>query len=359
MIGGGLIVAYDLIHFLHTCNLAEIVVVCPANKKFAQLPKSLKRILTPSWYLKPYMRWKLDFIWLPKTIRDFNPDLLITLSNLPARVSCPQLMVNDNAFINQQKIKSLGLPLSSTIRHYIRKKLFWNRINFISFLLVQTEHEKERFKQFKRKLPPIEALPQLLPSHLDYQPVKHIKLPEKPVDTIRLACIAYDWPHKNLKILSELLQHVHKSDNAIELILTVNEKKSLQSGVLKLLESKNLQNHYINVGNVAANKVVSLIRQCDGVILPSKLESLSLNYLEAWFCEKPLFVSDRPFSRLTCQDAATYFDPESAADIFKTIINSFNDQNKLQSMVAEGNKKLEKWDYSNAYEQLIIKCLES
>ena len=356
MIGGGLIVAFDLIKFISSANLADIILICPRNKKFDQLPDNIKRLYSPRNYLRPQLRWMLDFFWLPKKIKRERPNLVITLSNLPTRTKLVQLMVNDNAFVSQKSINDLKLSRRTTFKHKIRKKLFWSRLRYVNLLLVQTALEKERFERFNKKLPPIEVLPQLYPSHLNAPANTNLKLPVKQNGSIRIACVAYDWPHKNLNVLSEMLELAKNTNINIEVIFTVN-KKAQKSGILKILNNKQLNDYYINVGNIAPNKVASLINQCDGVILPSLIESLSLNYVEAWHCEKPLFLADRPYARSFCKNAAIYFDPYNAFDLLEKLINYFNNPNTIWPITSNGKEIAQHWAYNDKYERLIKSLL--
>jgi hypothetical protein len=276
------------------------------------------------------------------------------MGNLPARTKVKQLMFNDNAFVSQKNLNEIPLTWKNLAKHTLRKKIFWNRLKFVDILIVQTNTELNRLKSFHKKLPNIHVLPPLFPIHLKDNSSIKFNLPKKNKNTIRLACIAYYWDHKNLEILADLLDLASKQHIPLQIIFTLNSMKI--KGGKKLIHklSPHIRSGYaLNIGNLSPSKVASVIMQCDGVILPSLLETFGLNCLEAWHCQKVFFVADRPYAKEICQNAAVFFDPLDANDILAKIIGTFKNEPLQQKIIARGNTHIQKWHYNEAYISLI------
>lgn len=358
-IAGGLVVTIDLIQLLNELTRYELIIISPSIKKFQKLPSTIEKIYTPDILLRPVLRWWLDFIWLPRMMRKYKPHLLITMGNLPARSRYPQLMLNDNAFVSQKNYAGIPLTRGERLKHAIRKKLFWSRMRYVNRLVVQTQTEKTRLESFGRKLPKIEVIPPLIPSHLRLDRESDILLPRRKKGTIRLLCLSYYWKHKNIKILTKVLQLASDSNYPLQLVFTLNDKrvkggKKLVRQLTPFIDNE----HAINVGNIPGARVKSLIEQCDGLILPSIIETFGLNSLEAWHCNKPFFVADKPFAREVCQNAAKYFDPFDADAIFLAIKEVFSKEEVREKLILNGTSLIKNWDSSKKYLALITNSLD-
>ncbi len=358
-IAGGLIVAFDMVKWLVEAGTYEIVVVCPDLKKFRRFESSCRLIFTPAHLLRRVFRLWLDWVWLPKTIRRVSPELIITLGNLPARSHFRQIMFNDNAFVTEKSLGSIPLQLGERVKHRLRKWMFLRRMRFLNLIVVQTHTELNKLLALPGFHLPAKVLSPLLPYHL-HENHDTFPLPERSTPAIRLACVSYYWSHKNLEILSEVLNLAHKQQVALQIVFTLNEKK-VRGGkkLVKKLQPWLNNGSAINVGNIAASRVIALIDQCDGVVLPSLVETFGLNCLEAWFAEKPYFVSDLAFAREVCGDAAVYFNPLDASDIVNKIVQTFGNEAIVKNLKAEGRKKITQWNHDAEYLELLQEIMVS
>lgn len=359
-LAGGLVVSLDLIHLLAKSGAYKLVLLCPKIKSYVELPNAIQKVYTPNYLLKFYFRWVLDFIWLPERLQRTAPNLVLTLGNLPARTLLKQLMLNDNAFVTQKKLSEIPLSFSNKLKHGLRKYLFWKRLHFVDCLLVQTQTEVNRLESFNRPLPEIKKLAPLLPKHLTAKPDPKPFLPKQEEGVIRLLCLSYYWDHKNIDILKDVLELAKQKKEKLQIVFTLNEKK-VKGGkhLVRSLNSFLTDGSAINVGNVKAEAITTLIDSCDGLILPSLLETYGLNSLEAWHGEKVFLVADRPYSREVCSDAAVFFDPNNAKEILNKILEVFYDRDKVDGLIAKGQKQLAKLPKSERYISVIEEALRS
>ena len=83
--------------------------------------------------------------------------------------------------------------------------------------------------------------------------------------------------------------------------------------------------------------VPSLYKQCDGLLMPTLLESFSGTYVEAMYHQLPIFTSDIDFASGVCKDSAFYFNPFDEVDILNKLLL---DKEAQEKKVAEGIKVL-------------------
>lgn len=355
-IGGGLLVATDLIKAICKNPDYSVTLVCPPVSVYQKLDVPARKIFVPAVFLKFYSRWWLDFFWLQKIIKRDSPDLVITLGNLPAICRCRQIMFNDNAFVSENSLSGFNLTKREFLVHFARKFIFIRRLRFIQLLIVQTELEKDKFEKNLKKPPKIKVLAPLFPSHVAIDSDIEISLPVIEKHAIRLGCISYVHGHKNISVLVDVLEAAKKIDFPLQIIFTLSPMKSAFTRKLaKKLKPYIQSGLAYNLGKVRPTNIPGLIRQIDGLILPSLNESYSLNYIEALNFKKHLFVSDRLFARKICSNHAWYFEPTSPSDIIKSIVDVFSNEAKrnktgglpLEQIIPIGNIS-ELYDIINA-----------
>lgn len=326
-IGGGLIIALDIIRCLYENPNYKITLLCPDFSIYRKFQPDLEKIFVPRKLVRFYNRWRLDYFWLRNKINTCNPDLLISLGNLPAITNFPQIIFNDNAFVSQKKMTGFQLTMREYISHRLRKFIFHNRIKYVQQIVVQTNHEKNKFEENFNKLPPIKILPPLFPSHISQSMYSPFVLPVKKEKQIRLGCLSYVHGYKNISILSEVLDLAKKDDFPLQIIVTLSPyKTTLYKKTYKLFKKHFNSERAIDLGKIKPEQITGLIEKLDGLILPSLNESYSINILEALHFKKPLFISDREFAREICKDNAIYFNPNLPSDIYSKIYSALPDK---------------------------------
>jgi glycosyltransferase involved in cell wall biosynthesis len=203
---------------------------------------------------------------------------------------------------------------------------------------VQTQLEKERMKARFNKLPKIELMPPKLPYSFLGEPLqaKPLDIYNKSDSYIRIACLSHYFDHKNIELLYKAANYCAEKDLPFQFLLTVESKQGRKARkLITRIEKNNCSDHIVNVGKIRRRKIKEFVYQIDALVLPSLIESFSLNLVEAWHFQKPLFISDRPFARRVCNDAAIYFSPNDPKDLVIQI-------DKLFSQPKEKNKLLEK-----------------
>ncbi|PMG97749.1 glycosyltransferase [Vibrio breoganii] len=128
------------------------------------------------------------------------------------------------------------------------------------------------------------------------------------------------YPHKNFEVFKKIKEK-YRSNIIIYVTLTEQRYNELFSGY---------EDYIYNIGPVKVSECKYLYENVDAIIQPSYLECFSANYVEAIYCGKPLLVSDLPFARGICKEAAFYFEVGNS--------NESEGLNKLLELIVNRNQ---------------------
>lgn len=154
--------------------------------------------------------------------------------------------------------------------------------------------------------------------------------------------------NKNIMLIPKIAKEF--KDNSIDyhFILTAPEDYSfLHKEFLNLCKTFKVENMISIVGNVRKEQLKSLYQQMDFIFLLSKLESFSNNIIESYFFRVPLVVSDEPWARQLCKDAAIYVDRDNPKSIYNEVIKIINDNNELAKLLEKGDNNLKNYPTLN------------
>lgn len=172
--------------------------------------------------------------------------------------------------------------------------------------------------------------------------------------------------HKNKRIdlLPEIIYRANLiNDLKFRLVTTLDEKSGYYKNIKEKIEELGLEKFYLNLGVVSPSVVGSLLKQVDGVVNISLLESFSNNWVEAWASCKPLIATDADWCRSSCGGGAIYINPLNSRDSADILSSYFADSGKIDFIVKSGKKILETLPSTNErhrmYENLIIDKMKS
>jgi len=179
----------------------------------------------------------------------------------------------------------------------------------------------------------------------------YIKLPTKSEEEFRLLLISHNYPHKNLKIIKQILAFLNEIN--VKFILTIDEKNYHE--LFQELDSDKI----INLGPVKQKSCPSLYKQCDAMFLPTLLEVFSASYPEAMKMKKPILTSNYSFAKDVCKDAALYFDPLDPEDIAKKIKQLIEDKSLQNELIEKGTKRLQEFETARTRAEKYIEICET
>lgn len=177
----------------------------------------------------------------------------------------------------------------------------------------------------------------------------YIQLPEREKNEFRCLLISHNHPHKNLKIINQVIPFLEKYN--IKFVLTVDDES-----YSSLFPDKPKQ--IMNLGPVSQKACPSLYDQCDALFLPTLLEVFSAAYPEAMKMEKPILTSNYSFATDVCQDAAMYFDPLDPKDIAEKIKQLVNNKALQDALVEKGTKRVKEFETARSRAEKYVALCE-
>lgn len=225
---------------------------------------------------------------------------LFSLSDLPV-----PFVKNQILFVNQANLISpiINKYSSKSIIFVIKRFYFRIFIKKVSRIFVQSVHmKKSLIRTYRIKSNHINVLD--IPIQLTKKKFKNNKN-----NTIRLLYPANHYLYKNHKIISDMLSANPIKNLLIYFTATISEfKKYKHIKSIKRIDYYSYKNTY------------KIYNKFDGLIYPSKIESLGLPLKEALYFRMPILCSDLPYSRELLKKYAYYFNQESANSLRKTIL---------------------------------------
>ena len=333
LLSGGMIVATDIIEELLEKSNYKMIVCAPDTQRYSRFQQKCAFLPVPKLILSPFFRWVLDSFWLPYAIRTLQPDIVFSITNLPAKTKFKQLFYHDNAFITNDSSK-INLSGKTKIKHRLRRSLFIRRCNYVTSFIAQTELEKKKLSAILPEQKEIHVISPLVPLHL-----KKSEKKEKPVNPFKkIFYPARYYPHKNIEFILEISKCIEPSIAELKFYITIDPSQG--AGAKKLLKGIEKFNTIFNLGELSPEQVANTMQEMDAVILPSKLETFGLNSIEAWYFNKPLLAADLPYAQSTYGDSAIYLDTDNPQKSFNEIVRVVNNNSEVNKLVNAGRMKL-------------------
>ena len=140
-------------------------------------------------------------------------------------------------------------------------------------------------------------------------------LPETP----KLLCLSSFATHKNVRILADVAERLLSRNINVKILLTLDNQDKEVKSFLKRIQESELNSILINIGVLTPSEVESWINECDALLLPTKLETFGLPFMEGLSRGKPILTSDLAFAREVCQTGTIFFNPDNPDDITEKI----------------------------------------
>ena len=123
------------------------------------------------------------------------------------------------------------------------------------------------------------------------------------------------YPHKNIKIVFKALKKLPQFS-----LKLVGARNIFQQQTRDLSKKYQVKEQVEFLGKLSDQELIKLYQQSYALIFPSLSEGFGLPGLEAMAIGLPVIASDIPIFREIYQDAATYFDPNSAEELIETVL---------------------------------------
>ena len=295
--------------------------------------------------------------YLPKLIKSLEIDVIFNLADIPIPAkNVKQVFMFDwpYAVYPESSVWKI-MDLKSFIIRKIKLFYFKNFLSSISHWVVQTNAIKNRLKSIYNAQN-ITVIPNAVTlEHTQKTTFHDFQLPKGTL----LLCLSRYYPLKNLEIFIPLAEEIKKRGLNYKIIITIDESQHRKvKSFLSLIKNCGLDSIIINIGPVEVKNAPSLYEQCDGLLMPSLIETYCNPYVESMYHKRLILTSDMDFSREVCGDAAIYFNPLNHLSILEAIEKVYSNDILKEEKIRQGSMKIEKihsWNklvkmYSNIIE---------
>ncbi|MDA9279162.1 glycosyltransferase [Schleiferiaceae bacterium] len=254
---------------------------------------------------------------IPYLIRKHNFKKCINFGDVAIRTSIYQVLYFDWPYaVYPDSTVWNNMSSLDYIRRTLKLRMFKSDLRFIDHYIAQTRAMEKR----------LVSILQIPKDVITVIPMGYRRTSEnligKRCDTFEgyLLYPTKNYSHKNVEILIELAQILKKEKSSIRLITTADSFLGMsKTKSMRLLIELGIEDYLSLTGWISTDSLEDLKKNSIGFILPTLLETYGIPYIEAMELEKPIFTTDMDFSRVTCRDAALYFDPFSAEDMYEKI----------------------------------------
>lgn len=349
--GGGKTVAVNIIRQLIKVVGNNYLLIVPNDSSYDEFieEENIHKTIVPNKFTKIYFKVFLNSVYLKNHVKNYKPDLVLSLGNIAIPTSLPQiLLIHQPYFAYRDSIVWKRLPIKFLI---FIKLMVWQisrNIKYAELILVQTEAMRKRIARHyslsKKQMG-------LLPNAVNLAGLSKVNirsLEEKNNECIKLLFLSKYYPHKNFEILLPLANEIKKRGLKISITITLDETESLDTKVfINQVKNQNLNDVLLNIGNVSFENVPKVYEEHDGFFMPTLLESFSGTYIEAMYYRKPIFTSNMDFATEVCKDAAYYFDPLQVENIINVIVTGFQNTQIMEEKISKGKlycSEFKNWD---------------
>ena len=355
--GGGKSILDNYLKLLVKSDLKDNYFILTPNKK--EYEKYANDFITivdiDELYKKLYMVFiRYEFI-LPKLVKELNIDIIFNLSDVPIKAkNIKQIFLFDWPYaVYPESIVWKKMDRFSAFERKLKLYFFKKYLPFVTTMIAQTQTIKKRLSDIYG-LENIKIVPNAVSlDNMDGGIYKDFNLP----DGIKLLYLCVYFPHKNLEIFIPLAKKIKEQNLDFKIIITIDESQHIRvKPLLDKIKEENLNDIIINIGPVKMENVPSLYKQCDGLLMPTLLESFSGTYVEAMYHKIPIFTSDIDFAHDVCKNSAFYFNPLDPDDILKNLTNAF--PNNITTNIENGSIILKKFRGWDEVINLIVKIIE-
>ena len=353
MTEGGILSIYkDCLNFLKSEKMEKYKIIALVHKK--ELFKDIEKIENiefieiedskTSWFKRCYY----EYLYFKKLSKKLKPYLWLSLHDMTPNVIAKNKAVychNSTPFYNA-KLKDIKYDKKVFLFSKFYKYLYKINIKKNNYVIVQQKWMKKEFEKMYKIKNIIVAPPENKYS---------MKIPNsKELEENSFFFPSFPRIFKNFEIICQAVELLeNKGINNFKVYLTIDGTENLYSKEI-IERYKNLK--CINfLGLLSREKVFEYYSKVKCLIFPSKLETWGLPISEFKIFNKPVILSDLPYSyeAIGNYDKCLFFNPNSAEELKEKMLQIINEKEKYQKNEVEYDEKLTAYNWQELFEILL------
>jgi len=145
-------------------------------------------------------------------------------------------------------------------------------------------------------------------------------------------------PRKNLLVLIESFEKLHKENNDLKLVLA-GERAWMWKPIIEKIQSSSAKQNIVTPGRVPFRELPALFANAAVFVFPPLYEGFGIPVLEAFASGTPVVAADNSSLPEVGGDAALYFKSESAQDLYEKIKQALENEMLRSNLVSKGRAR--------------------
>ncbi len=346
-VAGPRFVARNLIRALARLKQdVQIIPVLPVGCGYEEIVQNLE--LSPIWFDQKnnqLRRFVFDMVRLPLCISQHQPDVILSLgSNGLLRPPVPQvILVQDPHFVYPREHFG-NMSSRERARYFVQGWQLRIALDRSKLIYCQTSLMIERLRRWFA----VDGRVKILPKCVDVSPLDATpstsassKVMGSHAGCYRLICLCRYYAHKNLEIVCDAFERHGDILKGVLVFLTIAvDQHPRVAPLLQRINWMGLADRIINLGPIDERDIPACYENCEGLLLPTLLESFSGAYLDAMHWGVPIVTSELDFARQVCGEAAIYFDPCSPLSMAEAVVRLKSDRSLQKQLAKAGQERL-------------------
>lgn len=361
-IGGGRSILLNYLKLFQNDKSRDVYyVITPDERCFDEYNSVNIRIIRLSKLYSVNLLFPLLYYYkLPRIIKEYKIKVVFNLCDIVIPTKTPQIYLFDWPYaVYPESIVWNKMDYIDRINRKIKLLLFKKYIPYAKVILAQSSTMKTRLMRIYNL-----SNVAIIPNAVSLQNIND-KLENNyylPKDKIKLLYLTYYYSHKNLEILIPLALEIKEKCLPYYLVTTINPNQHIKAKkFVEDIKKYKLNDVICNLGTIETEKVPSLYRQCDAVLMPTLLESFSGVYAEAMYHKLTILTSNLDFAVDVCSKSAFYFEPMDKNSILNSIKLAFSNEEERKRKIDFGTEILKNsasWnDVFVSFKELLNKYL--
>lgn len=344
---GGRVVALNLLaSFLGVDDTHEYCMIVPDQQEYRalQLESGRTRVIYYRRSLSHLGRVLFDRFALKRIAREYKPDVILGLGNIGfIKPPVPQAIWTMHPYLFYDLNEVGPIPALFYLQIKFLRRKFRRQLPATSTVFCQTATMEKRLREVYNYTGHTMVIDNAISTFSD-RTDDELEVP-KPLsahsEKYKLFYLTRYYPHKGLEILVDVMDRYRDELAGVLIVITIEAGHGAGAAcLLKQIEERGLKDRIINVGPLHKEELPAYYAACDGLIMPTRLESFSSAYIEAMHFGLPILTSDLDFAREVCADAALYFDPCNPESIRDTILTLKQNVEIQAQLIARGRERL-------------------
>lgn len=348
--GGGAVVGQCTAYWLSALlEGAEIIVARPESIGYSYSDSArVTEIVCPRMSLFRQFIW--DERVLQQELRRFSPDWVWSLTNYPVSGNWNQSVLIHDPHFTFDPSYFRNETWKNKFKKWVGRRLLLSRLHKPRRFYCQTTAIRDGavaqlgipVEKIGLYPPGVDAAVGGKTTTISVEDSSALQTVDKYKGRFRMFYPARCYGHKNHQVIVEAYSKYRSVLADTVCFLTISETDHpIARELLARIESERLQDLIVNLGPISYGEVQHIFRQADAMLMPTKLETFGIPFVEAMANGVPIITSDYDFVRSVCGDVPTYVANADSADEIMNAICTLRDSKVIrQQSIEAGFRRL-------------------